>query len=290
LVEHVYKEIDMKKLSLILALLLVVLWSPVQAGVGIYGFVGLTGGSSSSLDGQSCVGLLTNDIALGIDANGYFYLYYYNSTASAAELYPGVIKPDDITSCGANGYGRWLLNPRTYSDSFYSNADDGEHIANFSNSGQFTGTPSDGAMTTRRDREITSIYSGDDTEWVPFFVNKVKNYTASQSPLSYRLHYGGLITNDGAIATLTHVLQPAEKDMYICFSIGEGNQNVHIDPNASNTILPVCNSDGDKLQMDGTLGQSVCMRSTARDGGYDWQIVSLYPPDDTRNSALTDGN
>jgi hypothetical protein len=253
----------------------------VQAAVNIYGFVGVTGGTSQSLDGIPYAGLNLNDISIGIDANGYFYVYFYDSSSSATPAYPGVIKPTDNP-----GNGRWLLNPRMYSEGFYSNASDGEHFSDYSNSSSYTGTPTDGIITARRDREMAQQYSGDEAEWVPFQNLKVLNYTVGQSPLPYRAHFGGLVTNDGSTGTNTHTLRSAEKGMYICFAIEEATRNIVFDPQSTDRVLPVCNSDGDKVEMDSNLGTAVCIRSVARDGGYDWQVVSLYPT----GATLTDGN
>jgi hypothetical protein len=65
---------------------------------------GLTGGTSSDLDSISYAVMSNNNVAFVSDGvNSYYYIY--DSSSSAAENSPTVIKPDDA---GANP-GRWLL-------------------------------------------------------------------------------------------------------------------------------------------------------------------------------------
>ena len=66
----------------------------------------LTGGAAGALDEIAFAELTNGDMALVItDTNS--YTYYFDSTSSASELSPNIIKPDDA---GA-GVGRWILIP-----------------------------------------------------------------------------------------------------------------------------------------------------------------------------------
>jgi predicted RecA/RadA family phage recombinase len=83
----------------------VVLALAISAEARTFYFVGLTGGGNA-LDGAAdgTYTFTNNDFAIGRDTDGILYLYYYDTTSSAAENPPNVIAPND-----AGGAGRWLL-------------------------------------------------------------------------------------------------------------------------------------------------------------------------------------
>lgn len=64
-----------------------------------YKFSGMTGGTETDLDNLSVSTLTTGDVAL-VFVGGVYYFYEYDSTATAAESSPDVIRPDDYSTGG----------------------------------------------------------------------------------------------------------------------------------------------------------------------------------------------
>lgn len=92
-------------------------------GTKIRAFTALTGGGTGALDKISSSNLTNLDSAIVITASS-GYLYTYDSSSSAAESSPDVIRPDDLPSTG-----RWLLvssSSGTVEDDVYSSGWDSD--------------------------------------------------------------------------------------------------------------------------------------------------------------------
>jgi len=99
----------MKKLWLILYSLLFIFNTPVvDASTGMHWFIGLTGGTDTSLDRYDNSGTdayVDGNIAVGSDGSGNFYAYTYDEDLVQAEEPPTYIVPDD----NSTGTGCWVL-------------------------------------------------------------------------------------------------------------------------------------------------------------------------------------
>jgi len=74
---------------------------PAEAAVRVRAYTCLTGGTTGCLDKTSVSSLNNTDLSIVYDlSGGKVYMYEFNSTGTAAESSPTVIRPDDYSSAG----------------------------------------------------------------------------------------------------------------------------------------------------------------------------------------------
>lgn len=266
----------LKSFLLFLTLVLFLLSRPVVSYgvIGVYGFRGLNG-ADPALQAINTTGMDNGSYAVGTDSNGWGYMYYFNSSSSAAAVVPGVIDP-------TTGPGRWILVPRFYAETFYSNVADLSRYLNVSNTSTPNFTPSDGDFYTRTDTGISYLYNAADSEYVPNLNSKISNIPASpgsgSQTLLTRHMYGCFINNINATGSVTYVVPKAGYGMQFTVYLAAA-QIVDIDPNSSDRIYPTCNNNGDRLRHVGTAGMWVTLKSMflPSDNDYNWYIVSIHP-------------
>lgn len=250
--------------------------------IGVYGFRGLNG-TDPALQAIDTTSIDNGSYAIGVDSNGWAYMYYFNSSSTATAAVPGVIDP-------TTGPGRWLLVPRFYAETFYGNTSDLGRYLNVSNSSVPTFTPSDGDFYTRTDTGIPYLYNFIDSEHVPLLNSKIANVPASPSSspqtLQTRHMYGCTVNNVNATGAIVYTLPKATYGMQFTMYLATA-QAVDLDPNASDRIYPTCSANGDKLHHAGTAGIWVTLKSMflPSDNDYNWYIVSVHP-----SASWTDNN
>lgn len=263
----------LRNLLLIPTLVFSLLGYPILASgaIAVYGFRGLTG-ADPALAGLDTTNIDDGSYAFGIDTSGYTYFYYLSKSSTATQSLPGVVAPN-------TGTGRWLLAPRVYADSFYSNSADLYHYTNISNSSAPSFTPSDGDMYVRRDTGIMYLYNQADNQHVPNLNSKIINIPTSAGSGSQTLFtrhmYGCTVTNAYANGEVTYVVPKAGYGMQFTIYLLAGYA-VNIDPNSSDRIYPTCSANGDRLRNTGTVGAWVTLRSLylPSDSDYNWYIFT----------------
>lgn len=271
----------LKNLLLIPALILSLLSYPVLTPAAriVYGFYGLTG-ADPGLAGINTTNVDDGSYAFGIDSSGYAYFYYLNKSLSTTQNLPGIVAP-------LTGPGRWVLAPRIYADSFYTNSQDLYHYLNVSNTTSPAFTPVDGDFYTRTDTGIPYLYNVADKDvigggHVPLLNSKIANVpvdgctTCTGSFTLFTRHmYGCTINNVNASGLVTYVIPKAGYGMQFTVYLGSG-QIVRLDPNSSDRIYPTCTANGQYLYNSGVAGSWVTLKTMylPSDIDYNWYIFS----------------
>jgi hypothetical protein len=249
----------------------------VAGGMKIRGFYGLTSsdsGAGFNLAAKATIGGVASDydLAIGRDVDGYVLMYYFLSTDSSTQSLPRIVWPTDRLP---STNGRWILITRFYSQEFYTDVDDGEHMFNVSNSDDPTYSgPTDWDMVVNRTKEWFGYYDITGGEWVKFRHGKVINAISASNDIPYSVHWGGLVTNLGQTTVpAVYNLRPAEKDMEITFYLLEA-QPININPDDANKFIQTGDTYGLGVSMNSSpsgVGYTVKIRAVDNgSGGYDW--------------------
>ena len=250
----------------------------VAGGMRIRGFYGLTSsdaGAGFNLAAKPTTsGAATDyDLALGRDVDGYFSIYYFDTTETAVQSLPRIVRPEDRAATN----GRWILVTRVYAQEFRSDVDDGEHMFNVSNSDDPTYSgEGDWDIAMNRTDEWMAFYDITDTEWVKFRHGKVYNL-ATTGTIPYSVHWGGIVTNEGAAGLVTYSLQPAEKGMQITFFL-LNSLNIVVNPDDGDKFIQEGEAalvNGDALQSSSpTGGRFMTIKAVENgSGNYDWATL-----------------
>jgi len=250
------KEYFMKRIftfCFCLSLLLSGLVEAADEKFRVWPFYGLTG-TGKTLDAIETEGEGTvaqdNDMAIGVDTSNYLYFYRYDSSSEAVETEPTVIVPNDDTDLT----GRWLFIDRIYSNSIYSNTDDGGHYINLSNSGAHTFTDEDGALSSRRDRDMTFYNDGTSTV-IPLQTCRQVTISSLPATLDTKYCYGTTVYVTVAGTLTIPATEPGMK--FRLYSTGANT--VVADPNVADTIYLYGDSldAGDCIDSPGNVGDFV---------------------------------
>jgi hypothetical protein len=248
----------------------------VAGGMRIRGFYGLTSadaGPGFNLAAKPTVAGAASDydLAIGRDVDGNALMYYFLSTSTTAESLPRIVRPIDRAATD----GRWILITRFYAQEFYSDVDDGEHMFNVSNSDDPTYSgPTDWDMVVNRTEEWFGYYDVTDAEWVKFRHGKTYNQSTTGN-LPYSVHWGGVVTNEGATGLITYNLQPAEKDMQITFFLLAGTNRIVVNPDDADKFVQAGEGalvNGDALESNPAAnGYFMTIKAIENgSGNYDW--------------------
>ena len=238
----------------------------------MYGRTALIGGTAS-VDNILESGLLDGDLCTVIDSNNYRYFYRWdanNNNTTNPQSVPNVIEPET-----SDGTGAWILSKRSYSESFYSAAADGDHYVDPSNTSSLPSSPPQGAISVK-DNSNTLYIADSDGNWWPLGFG-TQAYTTSQDPLPYVLHWGGNITNYGAVTLIQLTLEKAELGMEVNFYIGTNNQAIRINPDDLDKFIGAGFTDGEYYWADG-LGEYITIKAVKNGAGatdVDWAITNI---------------
>lgn len=130
-----------------------------------FGAVALIGGADGALDDILDTDISDGDGAIVIDAtNNILYAYTYDSSSSASEASPDVIKPDSNA-----GNGRWLL-VKAYTAGIQ--LVDGAAITEISTDGTFAGNSDTAVPTEKASKTYMDSLSGTTTSLIGGFVSR----------------------------------------------------------------------------------------------------------------------